>query len=309
MATSMSSSPTEWRKIKYARSDSVDLLCLTGLTLTSFLHAQILLGDGSGGFATSNLPATPGLSFSFGGGAKGAATGDFNGDGIHDVVVPNSEGAEDEIFLCDGVGGFSSILLPGGTGDSACAATDDFNNDGNVDIVLGGFLSLKVLLGNGQAGFTLSTPGQSLAFGVTTGDFNGDDNADIYTARIANRPNEMLLGDGQGGFTSAMSVRSDYSRGATKGDFNGDGVLDIFISNEMELNEMLLGSGQGGFTSTLILPHSDQSMAATAGDFNGDGIEDVFVANGQNTGVYASGKSCNFSLLFTETDSEPAQDK
>jgi hypothetical protein len=43
--------------------------------------------------------------------------------------------------------------------------------------------------------------------GATVGDFNGDGIDDVFVAN-RNQANEVLLGDGQGGFTSTLLPRA-----------------------------------------------------------------------------------------------------
>eukprot|EP01046_Picozoa_sp_COSAG06_P119806 COSAG06_NODE_67113_length_252_cov_1.901961_1_plen_83_part_11 len=80
-------------------------------------------------------------------------------------------------------------------------------------------------------------------------------------AMVANHgsENEILIGDGQGGFTSTLLERTDGSSGVTSGDWNGDGLMDAMVANsglgnwgDGSKNEILIGDGQGGFTSTLL---------------------------------------------------------
>eukprot|EP01046_Picozoa_sp_COSAG06_P030542 COSAG06_NODE_2908_length_6105_cov_9.949384_1_plen_575_part_10 len=63
------------------------------------------------------------------------------------------------------------------------------------------------------------------SYGVTSGDWNGDG---LMDAMVANYwgGNEILIGDGQGGFTSTLLERTDASSGVTSGDWNGDGLMD-----------------------------------------------------------------------------------
>eukprot|EP01046_Picozoa_sp_COSAG06_P008209 COSAG06_NODE_412_length_16042_cov_52.419934_16_plen_107_part_00 len=78
--------------------------------------------------------------------------------------------------------------------------------------------------------------------------------------------NHVLLGDGQGGFTtvSMATISGEHpssSTGAASCDFNKDGAADIVVANagaEDEItglhpfNEVLMSDGQGGFSSTLL---------------------------------------------------------
>jgi hypothetical protein len=52
------------------------------------------------------------------------------------------------------------------------------------------------------------------SYGATKGDFNGDGIDDVFVAN-RNQANEVLIADGQGGFTSTLLARTDNSSGAT----------------------------------------------------------------------------------------------
>ena len=53
-------------------------------------------------------------------------------------------------------------------------------------------------------------------------------------AMVANHgsENEIVISDGQGGFTSTLLERTDDSRGVTSGDWNGDGLMDAMVANQ-----------------------------------------------------------------------------
>eukprot|EP01046_Picozoa_sp_COSAG06_P030543 COSAG06_NODE_2908_length_6105_cov_9.949384_2_plen_1038_part_00 len=124
-------------------------------------------------------------------------------------------------------------------------------------------------------------------------------------AMVANSgsENEILIGDGQGGFTSTLLERTDGSRGVTSGDWNGDGLMDAMVANYNSGNEILIGDGQGGFTSTL-LERTDYSSGVTSGDWNGDGLMDAMVANsgGENEILIGDGQGGFTSTLLERTD-------
>ena len=260
---------------------------------------EVLLSDGQGGFAATLLPRTDN--------SMAAASGDWNGDGTTDVFVVNQL-SENEVLLRDGQGGFTSTLLPR-TDDSRGATAGDWNDDGLTDLFVCNFGQNEVLLSDGQGGFTSTLLQRTDSSNeATSGDWNGDGLDDIFVVNgVADQvygaggtSNEVLLGDGQGGFTSTLMSRLDVSYGVTSGDWNGDGLTDLFVEEVLFMtlvgsfrgtdgesftdtsghdidssSEVLLSDGHGGFISTLL---GSGSIAATSGDWNGDGLIDLFLA-------------------------------
>lgn len=92
----------------------------------------ILLGDGHGAFGAPQDFTTPGPV------PLGVAAGDFNNDGVVDLVVSDFT-TSPGILLGNGDGTFQKVLkFPTGVGNGFSALTiGDANNDGELDIFLG----------------------------------------------------------------------------------------------------------------------------------------------------------------------------
>jgi hypothetical protein len=118
----------------------------------------------------------------------------------------------------------------------------DFNGDGRPDIATGAvsesagtnrkppefLLNLGVLLSHRDRQFTLlGIPNQGGE--ILTGDFNGDGIADLVTRYGPNRVPNVLLGNGDGTFTSENSSLPDFVPGPIA-DFTGDGIPDLAVT-------------------------------------------------------------------------------
>jgi hypothetical protein len=141
----------------------------------------ILLGNGDGTFTAAASPQTGSLPNS-------VAVGDFNGDGIPDLVVDNG-GNTVTILLGKGDGTFTAKSLSVATGGGVlpeAVAVGDFNGDGKADLALtnGAFDTVTVLLGNGDGTFTAAASPETGSYPsfIAIGDFNGDGKADLAVA-------------------------------------------------------------------------------------------------------------------------------
>ena len=95
-----------------------------------------------------------GRDYAAGSHPSSVAVGDFNGDGISDLVVANGNSGNVSVLLGDGDGTFEPpVNYAAGTGPSS-VAVGDFNGDRNADLaVANNDGTVSVLLGNGDGTF------------------------------------------------------------------------------------------------------------------------------------------------------------
>jgi len=168
---------------------------------------KISLGEAGGGFRLASSQAVLGAA------PRAMVTGDFNGDGVPDVIVGDDDGTL-RLFLGDGKGGLVRGKDPGGLDSVVSIAVADFDRDGKADIAVsdwrGGLVA--IFLGDGKGSFRrgwsfhLRMPG-TVAM-VSAADFNGDGIPDLavvygdddgYTF-------DVMVGDGNGVFVRSPEL-------------------------------------------------------------------------------------------------------
>jgi FG-GAP-like repeat len=175
------------------------------------------------------------------------ALGDFNGDGKLDLAVTGvgvtgTQGDEVAILLGNGDGTFtaaSNSTFATGKAPQAIAAAD-LNGDGKLDLAITNYedASVTILLGNGDGTFTPAS-GSPITVGnspdaIAVGDLNGDGKLDLAIANYGGNTLTILLGNGDGTFTSASGSPFPVGVGPSSiavGDFNGSGRLGLAITN------------------------------------------------------------------------------
>ena len=195
----------------------------------------VLLGDGSGGFASVFGGSLVGVSSS-----ADIAIGDFNADGKSDLAVTRSDIGLVNVLHGDGAGHFSSIATPSITGTPSSVVVKDLNGDGKPDIAVstvtfeGGIRQtyITVLINNGASGFNPSTNYPTDEAGVLgVGDFNNDNHPDL--AATTNDGIVVLTNKGNGEFSAPIYLSSgSNSTYLVINDFNNDGKDDALISNQ-----------------------------------------------------------------------------
>ena len=234
--------------------------------------------EGEGDAATircvpfAGLPELPATT------SRGAAVGDFNGDGFLDIATGGFENWETQTT-------FPSFIL---------------------------------LNEKGQAFKLAWSSAERRARGVSACDFDRDGDLDIYFSNYRLQPNTLLVNDGTGKFADEAAARNalatsegfpgGHSIGACFGDFDNDGCIDLFAGNfahvdsrgDQPKSRFLRNRGAaGGFAFDDMhecgVFYQESYASPACGDYDNDGRLDLFF-----TTVYADasfGKK-NFPVLY-----------
>jgi hypothetical protein len=164
-------------------------------TCNDYGSVNVRFGTGDGFFV-------PGGHYAIGGATSTIAIGDFNGDGVPDLVTGNgfttARPTSMSVLLGNGDGTFQRpiySLVPGGPITSLVVA--DFNRDGNLDVAAAHPLSntVTVSLGNGDGTFgnPLSLAINRDPYTLVAGDFNGDNFPDLASANLGTGTISVLI--------------------------------------------------------------------------------------------------------------------
>jgi hypothetical protein len=270
----------------------------------------VLLGKGDAGVGNGTFAAP--TAFAAGRRPRSIAAGDFDEDGITDLVFgdeapPNG----DQVTVLRGLGA-------GGVGDGGFAppvsfpagetmlglVVADFDEDGISDLAVTTWspMGVSVLRGAGTAGAgngaflpPVLYPTSLPPFGLVAGDFDEDGITDLAaTSHDYEVPDggsvRILRGRGEGGTgdgTFDPEVIHPASRDPSAivaDDFDGDGIVDLAVANTIvDSVTVLLGQGidddgDGTFGETTSYRAPATPFALASADLNADGRPDLVVA-------------------------------
>jgi hypothetical protein len=205
---------------------------------------------------------------------------DFNGDGLDDALTYN------ELQINLGGRFAPAMKLPFDTGSTTYVeAVGKFNNDVYADLLLRNERGRdRILLGNGNGGFTKILIPNEHGISVDAFDFTGDGLVDV----IQYKPGEIALLRGVGDGTFALLQTLPWGTyyhwnlvSPLTADFNEDGRRDFLMLTEKSI-VFYIAQPNGKFEVRDRFTRFGP-MSAQLGDLNGDGHVDIgFVSQAQD---------------------------
>jgi hypothetical protein len=250
-------------------------------TIGSMLDPGLFRNDG-GSF--SNIAAGAGLDVPFLGATMGVAAGDYNNDGLTDLMLTNR--GVNQLYRNNGDYTFTERSSQVGMTEDAwsvSASWADFDLDGDLDAYVGNYLRVM------SFPYHFGAPNNLLINTATTGTpafidqaaALGVDNVGVFGASVPGHPYIAPTGQATAGCTLSVATLDE----------NEDGAPDIQVGNDfgewvipdtLYRNTLAPGgalgfanvSAQTGFSSAPMY-----NMGITPGDFDHDGDWDFYKSN------------------------------
>jgi hypothetical protein len=255
-----------------------------------------ILSTGSAGGATTSITITTGY--------RPVAVGDFNGDGIADILWTSAK--RDLYIWLGGTGGFTAKYAGAYPAGWKVVGAGDFDADGMDDVAWTNpstsQFSYWLMNGEVRKGYKIVkyTAGY---FPATVGDYDGDGRADVLWSS-AKHDLYAWLSRGQG-FRSYFVAKFPAAWKITgRGDLDGDGKADLVWSTTdgNQWGYWLMDGGSVRTTKSFSVPAAvSTSHVAAVADYDGDGTADVLWSDGhaltlwENQGGCLDAPGCAFS--------------
>ncbi|HMB51667.1 MAG TPA: VCBS repeat-containing protein, partial [Thermoanaerobaculia bacterium] len=240
-------------------------------------------------------------------GPAGITAADYDGDGFHDLFIP--DGADSRLYRNEGDGGFEDVTeaagLAGLSGVSV-ALFADWDDDGDRDLFVSRTFEPNQLFENrGDGSFEDVTAGSGLAADCCTtvasfADYDVDGDLDLYVGRYLDprlhvpttfyarngEPNRLYRNDGDGTFTDVTAAagvgETGLCLGTAFGDYDDDGDPDLYVVNDFGRKTLYRNDGDGTFTDVTVATGTlayGAGMSSSFGDYDNDGRLDLYVAH------------------------------
>lgn len=255
--------------------------------------------------ACGSISFSAATNFATAAGPNHAALGDFDGNGVQDLVTANSSGNVSVLLGAGGATFGTHTDFSMGT-DPRSVVVGDFNGDARQDVAAAGFGQEwnYIRLGTGLTSPLTSMLGTIAVYdtgvkpsSVVAADFNGDGKLDLVTANTATSTTtdnsvSIRLGAGDGTFGTGWPTKfamTSQPMFVVAGDLNGDGKQDVVTADYGSSKVSIrLGDGTGSFGPVTSISVGTNPRSLALSDLNADGKLDLVVTN------YGSG---NVSIL------------
>jgi hypothetical protein len=248
------------------------------------------------------------------------AVGDFNNDGVPDLITLDSSANSNGwgIMLGNGDGTFQTVAAIGTSGSYGSVGsivTGDFNKDGNLDFAVtfaddGANQYLQIYLGNGAGGFTikgatstLGSPYSARSNGLVAADLRGNGDLDLITIDTGYQSGTggimVLLGNGDGTFQAPKEMAVNYPTSIAAADLNHDGRIDLVVGSTQSSDGIytLFGNGNGTFQSPVFYAQGSNSgvLSVAIGQLTTKDNQDIVMGTGNGAYIYLNSGNGTFA--------------
>jgi hypothetical protein len=247
----------------------------------------------------TDVTAGSGLEAPFYG--MGAAIGDYDNDGLPDILITGVGGCR--LFHNDGHGKFTDVTGGAGVaGDpsdwSTAAVWFDMDNDGDLDLFVGNYVKWSREI-DAKVGYKID--GVNRAYGPPM-NFEGA-LPHLYRNDGHGKFTEISAAAGVQAKNSSTGAPAAKTLGVTAVDYNGDGWIDLIVANDTVQNFLFENQKNGTFKEVGGLAgvafdsygNTRGAMGVDSARFTGDGRLGVVVGNFANemTALYVMSASGN----------------
>ncbi|MCF7814078.1 MAG: FG-GAP-like repeat-containing protein [Candidatus Cloacimonetes bacterium] len=249
----------------------------------------------------------------------GCAWGDYDNDGLIDLIITDWQQDSSNILLHNDSNGNFSYAYNGLTNDidqMVCPTWIDYDDDGDIDMFIAtDYFNHNILYENDGTGNFSRIYNNAIvnelekSSTASWADYDNDGDFDLFVGTTGDENNNLYRNDGNGAFTEIYDLNvvnnGGYSRSSCWGDFDNNGFIDLYVANgylsQNKNNFLYMNNGDGAFdriTQGSIVQDGGTSLGVSAADYDMDGDLDLFVVNGSGY--------CDQINFFYENISEPS---
>jgi RHS repeat-associated protein len=226
----------------------------------------------------------------------GFLLGDFNGDGLTDVIQICRSSSSSYTFYFYLFNGSSFTISGSFTSGSPVAYVGDFDGDGKDEVFTKEEKKIFRRPDTGNVTSTQTTGMDSTSLVLTgpyinrqfTIDFNGNGKTDIMMVYSDSCKVFELNGSAWQTIIRSDELKNQYNFYMQPGDFNGDGKTDVLVKKytSSTVYEYYLLISKGNKFEKKDLSDLGITGEVTVGDFNGDGKTDLVWSNGFGVNLF-----------------------
>lgn len=283
---------------------NIDMCAVTWYDSISVLYKN----DGGGNFTfLGSSPIVINRGFS-----ETCSWGDYDNDGLIDIIVTNSRSTNSRNRLYKNMGGGNFVSVDSGAVFNDVGSKSrgvnwiDIDNDNDLDLYITheGGANAFMYKNEGSGYFTKITGVTPVTSGgerwsSSWGDYDNDGDFDLFVTGTENQTNKLFRNDGNFTFSEITNdtIVNDpgYHACSGWGDYDNDGDLDMFVTqayktpnspmNNKLYKNLLIETGTPSFekiTTGDLVNDPGYSYGFAWADWNADGHLDIFTARTYN---------------------------